>query len=367
MRTATILAIASANIGAATVARLRASGSSSVSIASASSAAGRTGALDREGELLCRVRPGDGAGGRPLDVWLLPGNARAVAFEDALTYEATVHCVGSQPECRAKQTDTTQLFGNAAQGDSDLVPDDVVANIGECPECPCEMDTQQHILESQRAIVEAVQPKCTVARRAKPVDILMIGLGGGVVHSLVRSSCPEGTRVRSVEIDPRFAAAAGRYFGLPLQRGISEVVVGDAFAVVEKEVQALKGRKTPGPEGSVKALNDALADDDEPPALGADGYDIVVVDCFVGGGETPEACRSADFVDDLNKILKPGGEVIQHLWHTSPQKSAVAFQYNNTRQEYDETFGSDSVETRPIFRQNRSLMFDNLVFASKTN
>lgn len=310
------------------------------------------------GELLCRVQPGAGSGGRPLEVWLLPGNARAVAFGDDRTLEALVHCTGPQPECRGKPSDTRALFGAAAQGADGLVPDDVVSSIDECPECPCNVDPEEDMLESQHDIVDAVQRKCTAARIDKPVDILMIGLGGGMVHSRVKSSCPEGTRVRSVEIDARFVAAVGRYFGLPLRRGISEVVVGDAFDVVEKEAHMLEKMHT-------HSANTDTTDDDEPPKLGAEGYDIIVVDCFIGGGETPEHCRSAQFIEDLESILKPGGEVIHHLWHDSLQKTVVASQYKSTRKAYDETFGAGHVESRPIFRQDRSLMVDDLVFATK--
>lgn len=282
-----------------------------------------------EHRLLCRVRPGDGAGGRALDVWQLPGNARAVSFEDSMTMETTAHCTGLVPSCGAAKLEA--------------VDPPTVTQLGSCPACPCELDTTAHILESQRAMVDAIVPRCQMARADKPVDVLLLGLGGGIVHSLVRSSCPTATRVRSVEIDARFAEAASRYFGLPLEAGESEVVVGDAGVVVGTEVAAL-GQS----QGN---------------SLGANGWDLVAVDCFIGGGQTPLACRSPEFVSNLKKVVKPGGEVVHHMWNRSPKIPEVAQEFNATVGEYRNVFGEQHVSLHGIYRANPSLRLDDLVIS----
>jgi hypothetical protein len=84
-------------------------------------------------KLLCRVTPDESAdsGGRKLDIWQLPGNARAVSFEDALTYETMLSCSGPAPQC--EQTDSE------------------VSDIQSCHPCECNLDRNQHILESQQA------------------------------------------------------------------------------------------------------------------------------------------------------------------------------------------------------------------------
>merc|ERR1719324_1165537 len=81
-----------------------------------------------------------------------------------------------------------------------------------------------------------------MATAGRPVDILMLGLGGGLLHSYTKKHCPEWTRVRSVEIDPRLAAVASRYFGLQLVAGASEVVVDDAFNAVHRAAAAAHER-----------------------------------------------------------------------------------------------------------------------------
>jgi hypothetical protein len=289
-----------------------------------------------EGKLLCRVTPKEDAmsGGRKLDVWQLPGNARAVSFEDALTYESLVSCAGPSPECEHTEAE--------------------VFDVQDCPPCPCELELQHQILESQQALVSAIQPRCTVARAGRPFDILMLGLGGGIVHTFVHTLCPQDTRVRSVEIDARFAAVASRYFGLPLQSGLSEVVVGDALNVVRDEAARLNKNSSHPTYG------------EEEQDMGANGWDAVVVDCFVGGGRTAPACRSEEMVKDLNIVLKPGGIVMQHVWHRSPKDTHVASEFKSTMKNYEKVFRKADLQVQPVYREDPAWRLDDVIMATKS-
>ncbi|CAK0895390.1 unnamed protein product, partial [Prorocentrum cordatum] len=159
-----------------------------------------------------------------------------------------------------------------------------------------------------------------------------------------RPACGCGPR-RSTRAS-RPGAIASQFFGLPLEPGASEVVVGDALAVVRRELRAL------GARASAPAL---VAEGPGPAALGAAGWDAVVVDCFVGKG------RSAELVDDIKGLLKPGGMVVHHMWHASPEDRRVAPEFQATLQEYRRSFGPDRVEVQPIFRENPDLRLDDII------
>ncbi|CAK0895385.1 unnamed protein product, partial [Prorocentrum cordatum] len=161
-----------------------------------------------------------------------------------------------------------------------------------------------------------------------------------------RPACGCGPR-RSTRAS-RPGAIASQFFGLPLEPGASEVVVGDALAVVRRELRAL------GARASAPAL---VAEGPGPAALGAAGWDAVVVDCFVGKG------RSAELVDDIKGLLKPGGMVVHHMWHASPEDrdERVAPEFQATLQEYRRSFGPDRVEVQPIFRENPDLRLDDII------
>jgi len=293
--------------------------------------------LGADAKLLCRVTPDDSAqnGGRKLDIWQLPGNARAVSFEDALTYETMLSCSGPAPECEQSESE--------------------VSDIQNCHPCECTLDRNQHILESQQALVAAIQPHCITARAGRPFDILMLGLGGGVVHTLIRSSCPQDTRVRSVEIDSRFAAVASRYFGLPLSPRVSEVVVGDALQVVRDEFTRLNGSGHQEQGGA-----------EEQHGLGKNGWDAIVVDCFVGSGRTAPSCRANELVQDSIHLLKPGGIVMQHVWHHSPKDEHVAAEYDDLVKEYHKVFGEANIEVKPVFRRDPAWRLDDIIMATKS-
>ena len=108
-----------------------------------------------------------------------------------------------------------------------------VDNVEKCPTCPCDADSALLVddMYTNGPMFDEVKPICGAATQDHPVDILMVGLGGAALHRHVYERCPSGTRVRSIEYEPRTVELAKRYFGLKLIEGASEVHVGDALEI----------------------------------------------------------------------------------------------------------------------------------------
>jgi spermidine synthase len=284
---------------------------------------------------LCSISRTDDLNADPVSVFLLPGNSRTFSFgEHAKTTESTVKCKGDT-SCSA--------------------PDGPVKTIdvAECPACPCDVSDEARLSASIGVMFDGIQPVCSLAEKDKNVDMLLIGLGGGTLHRHVRKECPEGTRVRSVEIDARVAGVAEKYFGLELASGVSEIDVTDALSAVRK----LSSSRTSPSQTSVAFLSN---DGDQ--NMGSEGWDVVAIDCFIGHGETPADCRSSEFVSDVHNILKPNGVVFHHIWHTSPENSAVAPEFRETLALYQSMFGNDTVTVESIPR-DPSVMWDDVIVA----
>ncbi|KAH7930722.1 S-adenosyl-L-methionine-dependent methyltransferase [Leucogyrophana mollusca] len=113
-------------------------------------------------------------------------------------------------------------------------------------------------------------------------NALVIGLGAGISATAFSQ---HGITPTIVEIDPAVHDAARRYFGLP-DLGQDKVFLEDARRWV--------GRKRASIE----------SDDSQEIAK----YDIVVHDCFSGGG-VPEHLFTVEFWNDLKTIMSPEGVV----------------------------------------------------------
>lgn len=292
--------------------------------------------LRKGAKLICRVA--DQGSGLPLDIWQLTGNRRSVSFGDGLSYESMAQCAGEAPFCQGRDLSEPML--------------DDVEN---CPACPCQLDTNRELdksSDSGATMLDSITQRCQGANQDKPLDVLMLGLGGGTLHTYVRAVCPEATRVRSVEIDQRLATASSRYFGVPLVPGESEVVVDDALNIVRREDAERHSNRT----AAFLAVG--------APAIGEAGWDIVVVDCFIGGGRMPEHCRNEEFVIHLHQLIKPNGFVMHHMWHTSPKKPEVVGEYKAALGLYKQIFGENQLRVEPVPRADARIRFDDIVVAS---
>jgi spermidine synthase len=112
-----------------------------------------------------------------------------------------------------------------------------------------------------------------------PLDVLMIGLGGGSLAKFIRKQRPQ-TRVTAVEIDPRVIAAARSHFELPPD--------DDALQVIEAD-GALYARQHP------------------------QSADVILLDGFDAGNQV-EALATQTFYTACRRALKPGGVLVVNLW-----------------------------------------------------
>ncbi len=109
------------------------------------------------------------------------------------------------------------------------------------------------------------------AYRPQMQDVLMLGLGAGIVPSRLERA---GARVEVVEIDPASLAVAQQYFGFDAKRVITHQADARTFV------------------GDCKPR-----------------HDVVLVDLFHGDG-TPDYLITREFFRDLKGCLKPGGVAI---------------------------------------------------------
>jgi hypothetical protein len=298
-------------------------------------------------ERICVIKQG---GSDPVSVWRLKGHGssektnygRAISFGlMPNTTESRVHCLNDEESCALNE---------------EAASDEGVADASACPQCLCEIDDAQALTPSNKVLFDEIVPVCARASKEQPIDVLMLGLGGGSLHRRVRQQCPDGTRIRSVEVDPRVAGVAERYFGVDVVPGVSEVKVADAGA----EVQSLASARN-SDAGTDAALSSTMGAIQE---IGMGGWDLVTVDCFIGKGETPEVCRSKDFITAVQTILKPSGKALQHFWHYSPDRETVAQDYKHAVDDYRETYGQKKVQVLSVMRApNRR--WDDVVVAQK--
>lgn len=109
------------------------------------------------------------------------------------------------------------------------------------------------------------------AYRPQLQDVLMLGLGAGIVPSRLAG---DGTRVEVVEIDPSSLEVAQKYFGFDARRVTTHQADARTF------VATCDGR-----------------------------YDVALVDLFHGDG-TPDYLITREFFRDLKRCLKPDGVAV---------------------------------------------------------
>ena len=132
---------------------------------------------------------------------------------------------------------------------------------------------QNTVDSNQRSISFYTYALEALARAYRPQlqDVLMLGLGAGIVPSRFAR---DGARVEVVEIDPASLAVAQRYFGF------------DAARVTTHQADART------------FVGDC-----------APRHDVVLVDLFHGDG-TPDYLITREFFRDLRRCLKPGGVAV---------------------------------------------------------
>lgn len=205
---------------------------------------------------------------------------RSIQFGDECATESTILCKNKKP-CTASCTDA----------------------------CSCDIDTSAGLSEPyMQTMFEQLGTRCSEADS----HVLMLGLGGGELSQYLLHHCP-GMRVDAVELNGDVISMARAYFGLRE----SERKFEGRLAIEQADALSAVGER-------------ALA--------GGEGYDAVLIDCFSGGGEVPESCRSRDLAKKVQHVLKPAGVLLQNIWHYSKMREQVQSEFAETKRIYGEVF-----------------------------
>jgi len=228
-------------------------------------------------------------------VFVNKDNTRAFVFDgDAKGAQTQIQCHGATPEFCTK---------------SHLLDSGLPMSCEKAKECGCNqvaLSMESIHMDYVKKMVHKVAPLCT---RKGGANVLHIGLGGGALSSYLLENCAKGTRITSVEKDPRVIAMAKKFFGFRVEQGRHDVENLDALVAVQGHV---KGR---------------------------DEYDVVLVDCFESNRHVPESCSSQSFLTGVRQILKPGGMVIQQVWTS---------QYSELFHNYHTVFGKHLMKAEPV-------------------
>lgn len=243
-------------------------------------------------KVLCKV----GQDGDSVTVRLHNDNSRSLAFNDDTSgYETKIKCRGhASPQCGTGEVH--------------------VASVDQCPECPCEGTSGELSAPYARVMAAEVDSRCSRASDDGPARALLLGFGGGELAEHVQMRCGQKLQLDAVELDGRLPQLSSKYFGLPSS---VQVTVGDALLVATSLKQAVD--------------NDKLT-------AASKQYDVIMVDCFSSGGETPEHCRSQEFIHSLHGLLRGGGKLMHHFWRHDPNHDDVAPQHDAAIGQYKQEF-----------------------------
>jgi spermidine synthase len=115
--------------------------------------------------------------------------------------------------------------------------------------------------------------------RREPIDIALIGLGGGSIAKYIYRHLPQ-SRLTALEINPEVVAAARAYFMLPPDDERLSVITGDGAAFVHAN---------------------------------PDSQDVLLVDGF-DAKRIVDALASAEFYRACRDMLRPNGVAVFNLW-----------------------------------------------------
>lgn len=115
-----------------------------------------------------------------------------------------------------------------------------------------------------------------------PKSILVLGLGGGAIPSLLHSICP-GAVIEVIEIDFEMVRVASRFFGFSTGDNI-RLYIDDASDHLNRRLN-----------------------------LSGDGeYDIIILDAYLGR-ERPHHLSTVDFYGKMQRFLSPKGVLVSNL------------------------------------------------------
>jgi len=181
-----------------------------------------------------------------------------------------------------------------------------------CNPCPCDFDSSAGLsVNYMKTMFQNLGAWCT----RDNTHVLMIGLGGGELSQYLLHHCP-GMSIDAVELSGSVISMAKAYFGLT------------------ESAAKFKGRLAIEQADALTAVAERALSSSE-------AYAVVLVDCFSGRGEVPESCRSRAFAEKVQAILKPGGVLLQNIWHYSRMSSAVPAEFEEAKRIYKDVFGGE--------------------------
>lgn len=124
-------------------------------------------------------------------------------------------------------------------------------------------------------------------------NILLLGLGGGTIPSLLSEKLPEA-HITAIEIDKKMIAVAKNFFGIERLKNL-RVINADAMYVLSES----------------KEFN-----------LERNSFDVLIVDIYCGG-EYPDLGKTGNFFEGLKRLVMPGGLVVFNRIYTTAHQSDV--------------------------------------------
>lgn len=140
--------------------------------------------------------------------------------------------------------------------------------------------------------------------------ILMLGLGGGTVASILSKKIPE-VQITSVEFDPVMIDVGKRFFGLNLIKN-HRIIEDDVLRVV---VEPEEFDLAPG------------------------SFDVLFVDIFVGD-QYPDLGKTGNFIAALKRLVTNGGLIVFNRIYTEEHQEDV----NNFINQVEEFLGDTKSE-----------------------
>lgn len=157
----------------------------------------------------------------------------------------------------------------------------------------------------------------------KPKEILIIGLGGGILANTFEEIYPD-SHITSVEIDPVVVKMAKEYFDYSDEGKNKETHVKDGRLFVKR---ALKKEKR---------------------------YDLILLDAF-NGDYIPEHMMSKEYLQEVKQLAKPDGIIMANTFSSSKLFDHESATYHKVFGEMYQVFFENAKTNRVIITSNQPL------------
>ena len=273
-------------------------------------------------------------------------NSRAYAHSvDAPATESHIVCKGEFPAA-ACHPPAEKSAAAASPEDGSQLAALASRSCEAITNCPCEASVDRPPgFDYIQKMLEIVVPHC---QHQSPVRVLLIGLGGGMMHRYMKHRCEASLEMDTVELSPQVLAAAKKFFGFS-EDTKNRVHIAEGGQWVADYAQRLEAEKTKLPFGSAPGGTGMTA---SPGPVGggsetttpAKPFDIVVVDCFSDKGTIPDGCSSDRFVRELKTITVPDhGVIVQNVWEK---------QIHPMTERYGQVFGATKTKPYKVLAGN---------------